>query len=485
MVTEIVNTGLAHGLPEVVLALAALVLLLLGAYGGTNALKLVNMAAIAALVITGYVVLKDGMNVNATAWGGLYIVDAFANFFKLAILLGAGLSLLIARDYLAHHKINHVEYPVIVVLATTGMMMMVSANDLISLYMGLELQSLSLFILAAFRRDNLKASEAGLKYFLLGALSSGMTLYGSSLVYGFAGTTGFDGIASELSRGGDYGTDVGVIFGLAFVMAGVSFKVSAVPFHMWTPDVYEGAPTPVTAFFSAVPKLAAFGLLVRLVADPFAGLAHEWKQIVVFLSIASMLLGAFAAIVQSNIKRMLAYSSIGHVGYALIGVAAGTEEGLRGVFVYLAIYMVMTIGTFGCILAMKRDGHYVENISDLAGLSTHRPLLAGAFTIFMFSMAGVPPMSGFFGKFYVFMAAVNQNMFILAVVGLLASVVSAFYYLRVVKTIYFDDSKPVIEKTGSGVASVVGVTAIATLLFFLVPDWLLSPAGQAAASLVQ
>lgn len=485
MVAEIVGTGFTYGQPEILLAVASLILLLVGAYGGEGTKKLINILAMVALAATAVLLLAGGFDVNGLAWGGLYIADSFAVFFKLVIIVGAILTLLMSDDYLVHYKVDKIEYPILILLATTGMMMMISANDLIALYMGLELQSLALYVLAAFRRDNLRASESGLKYFVLGALSSGLTLYGSSLVYGFAGTTGFDGIAEALTYGTEQGPNTGVVIGLAFVLAGVAFKVSAVPFHMWTPDVYEGAPTPVTAFFSAVPKLAAFGLLMRLVADPFFELANEWRQIVVFLAMASMVWGAFAAIAQSNIKRMLAYSSIGHVGYALIGIAAGTEEGLRGVSLYLAIYMVMTIGAFGCVLAMKRDGKYLEDIDSLAGLAKSHPMLSLAFTIFMFSMAGVPPMAGFFGKWYVFMSAINEGMFTLAVIGVLSSVVSAYYYLRVIKIIYFDEPKPAMEPMGNGVAGVVGITAFATLLFFIVPGWLLGPAGQAAASLLQ
>ncbi len=359
---------------------------------------------------------------------------------KLLILGGSAASILLSFEYLKLKRMQRFEFPVLVLLAAVGMMMMVSASDLIALYLGLELQSLSLYVLAAIRRDDTRSSEAGLKYFVLGALSSGMLLYGASLLYGTTGATGFTEIAAAVAREG--AGNLGLTVGLVFLLVGLAFKVSAVPFHMWTPDVYEGAPTPVTAFFAAAPKLAAMALLTRVVAGAFGGAADQWRQIIIFLSIASMLLGAFAAIGQTNIKRLMAYSSIGHVGYALVGLAAGGEQGLEGLLVYLAIYLVMTLGTFACILAMRRGDGMVEDISSLSGLAETNLPLAFVLAMLLFSLAGVPPLAGFFAKFYVFAAAVKAGLYPLAVIGVLASVVAAFYYLRIVKVMFFDAPAP-------------------------------------------
>ncbi|MEC8530892.1 MAG: NADH-quinone oxidoreductase subunit NuoN, partial [Pseudomonadota bacterium] len=362
-------------------------------------------------------------------------------------------------------------------------MLMVSANDLISLYVGLELQSLSLYVIAAFRRDSAKSSEAGLKYFVLGALSSGMLLYGASMIYGFSGTTRFDAL-SNLFTGPSPDPGVGVVVGLVFLLAGLAFKVSAVPFHMWTPDVYEGAPTPVTAFFAVAPKIAAIALLVRTMIGPFGELFDQWQQIIIFISIASMVIGAFAAIWQKNLKRLLAYSSIGHVGYALVGLAAGSEEGIRGIGVYMAIYLAMNIGTFCCVLSMRRQGVLVEGIEDLAGLARNHPMMAAAMAIFMFSMAGIPPLAGFFGKLYVFMAAVNEGLYILAIVGVLTSVVGAFYYLRIIKVMYFDDPEDAFDRLPAReIGLIMMVMGAFTLFFFIYPSPIIDGAGQAASVL--
>jgi NADH-quinone oxidoreductase subunit N len=373
------------------------------------------------------------------------------------------------------------EYPVIVLFATLGMLMMVSANDLMSLYVGLELSALALYVAASFARDDLRSSEAGLKYFMLGALASGMLLYGASLTYGFAGTTRFAGIAEALEAGP---APVGLVVGLCFIAAGLAFKVSAVPFHMWTPDVYEGAPTPVTAFFSIAPKVAAIALFLRVMTGPFAPAIAAWQQIIILISAASMLVGAFAAIGQTNIKRLMAYSSIGHVGYALIGLAAGDEAGIRGVLVYMAIYVVMNAGAFGCIVALRKGGVARERIEDLAGLSRTAPMLALAMAVFMFSMAGIPPLAGFFGKLYVFVAAVNAGLWPLAILGVLASVVSAFYYLRIVKVMYFDAAEAGPDARAVSLSVVVAATGVATALFAVLPAPLLGAAAAAARSLV-
>jgi NADH-quinone oxidoreductase subunit N len=373
------------------------------------------------------------------------------------------------------------EFPVLVLLSTTGMMVMISANDLITLYVGLELQNLALYVVAAFNRDSTRSSEAGLKYFVLGALSSGMLLYGASLIYGFTGTTAFSEIATLVSGGAP---SAGVLIGLVFVVVGLAFKVSAVPFHMWTPDVYEGAPTPVTAFFAVAPKIAAFGLFIRFMIEPFGPLLSEWRQVIVFLSIASMVLGAVAAIAQESIKRLMAYSSIGHVGYALIGLATGTAAGIRGVLVYLAIYLFMTVGTWAVILCMRRNGRMLEGISDLAGLSRSQPGLALALAIFMFALSGIPPTAGFFAKLYVFFAAIDAKLAGLAVIGVVTSVVSAFYYLRVVKVMYFDEPVGAFDRPLTvELKSVLFVTAVVTLFFFILPGPIVGGADAAALAL--
>jgi NADH-quinone oxidoreductase subunit N len=374
------------------------------------------------------------------------------------------------------------EIPVLVLLATVGMLMMVSANDLIALYLGLELQSLALYVLAAVRRDDVRSSEAGLKYFVLGALSSGMLLYGASLLYGFTGSTSFAGIAS-VAQGEAAAGNLGLIAGLVFLLVGLAFKVSAVPFHMWTPDVYEGAPTPVTAFFAAAPKLAAMALLTRVLAAAFPGLLAEWQQIVVFLAIASMLLGAVAAIGQTNIKRLMAYSSIGHVGFALVGLAAGSEQGIEGLLVYLAIYLVMTLGTFACILAMRRPDQPVEEIGELAGLAENNLPMAFVLAMLLFSLAGVPPLAGFFAKFYVFAAAVKAGLYALAVIGVLASVVGAFYYLRIVKLMFFDEPKAKFAAVEPYTRFVMAVAGLFVVLYTVFPSALVEAAAAAAKSL--
>jgi NADH-quinone oxidoreductase subunit N len=372
------------------------------------------------------------------------------------------------------------EFAVLVLLATTGMMMMISANDLIALYVGLELQSLALYVIAAFRRDSARSAEAGLKYFVLGALSSGMLLYGASLVYGFTGSTEFAIIAAAVQPSG---ANLGLVVGLVFLMAGFAFKISAVPFHMWTPDVYEGAPTPVTAFFAAAPKLAAMALTVRVLITAFPAVTLQWQQIVVFLAIASMALGSFAAIGQTNIKRLMAYSSIGHMGYALVGLAAGSAEGVAGVIIYLAIYLVMTLGTFACILAMRRDGRMIEDIDALAGLSRTQPMMAFLLAMLLFSLAGIPPLAGFFAKFYVFLAAIHAGLYALAVIGVLLSVVGAYYYLRIVKLMYFDAPAERFEPMQAPLAAVLGVSGAFILLYFVYPAPLVAFAGVAAKSL--
>jgi NADH-quinone oxidoreductase subunit N len=469
-------------LPELILGCLSMALLMYGVFRGDKAVGSVSWLAVAALIIAG-IAMSTLPDATQTAFRGQFIVDQFARFMKWLVILGSALAIIMSMNYNEREGINRFEYPVLILFAALGMLLMISANDLISLYVGLELQSLSLYVIAAFRRDSTKSSEAGLKYFVLGALSSGMLLYGASLIYGFAGTTRFDVLAA-LFTGPNAEPGVGIIVGLVFLMAGLAFKVSAVPFHMWTPDVYEGAPTPVTAFFAVAPKIAAIALLVRTMVGPFGELFAQWQQIIIFISIASMLLGAFAAIWQTNIKRLMAYSSIGHVGFALVGLAAGSEEGIRGIGVYMAIYLAMNVGTFCCILSMRRQGLLVEGINDLAGLARNHPMMAAAMAIFMFSMAGIPPLAGFFGKLYVFMAAVNEGLYVLAIIGVLTSVVGAYYYLRIVKIMYFDEPAEAFDRTaGREVGAIMTVAGLFTLLFFIFPSPIVNAASRAAAVL--
>ena len=467
---------------EIWLALVGMALLMFGAFRGHRATRLIAGLAVGAFIVAAVLIIGPASRATL-ALGGLFVVDTFAVFMKTLVLIGAALTLIMSLGYIRREDMERFEFPVLVVFATLGMMMMVSANDLMALYIGLELQSLSLYVIAAFRRDSLRSTEAGLKYFVLGALASGMLLYGCSLVYGFTGTTRFAALAALFAAPGAEPA-TGVVVGLVFIAAGLAFKVSAVPFHMWTPDVYEGAPTPVTAFFSVAPKIAAVALLLRVMMQPFGGLEAQWQQIVVFISVASMLLGAFAALVQTNIKRLMAYSSIGHIGYALLGLAAGTEAGVRGVLIYMAIYLAMNVGAFGCILAMRRQDRMVEDIDDLAGLSRTHPLMALALGIFMFAMAGIPPLAGFFAKLYVFLAVIEAKLYVLAVIGVLSSVVAAYYYLRIVKIMYFDEAAdPFDRPIGRELSLVLAGTGVFTLFFFVYPRPLLSVAQTAAAAL--
>lgn len=467
-------------LPALWLAIAGMALLMAGVFISRSVSQIVFWGAVASLVIAG--ILAVVSPVGEQPFDGLLAIDAFGRFMTVLVVTGAVLALIMARGFMRRESMDRFELPVLVVLATLGMYLMVQANDLMTLYVGLEMQSLALYVCAAFQQDKLRSTEAGLKYFVLGAVASGMLLYGCSLVYGFSGTTSFQGIVASLEVGGE---STGILVGAVFIAAGLAFKISAVPFHMWTPDVYEGAPTPVTAFFSAAPKVAAMALLVRVLIDPFAALVDHWQQIIFLLAVGSMALGALGAIGQRNIKRLMAYSSIGHAGFALVGLAAGSEAGVHGVAVYLAIYLVMGLGTWGCILAMRRDGAMVEGIDDLAGLSRSQPALALAFAVFMFSMAGIPPLAGFFGKFYVFLAAIDAGLYTLTVIGVLMSVVGAFYYIRIVKLMYFDEPADAFDRpVGRDLVPVIAVTAVATVGFFLFSDPLLDSARNAAATLV-
>ncbi|MEP3114987.1 NADH-quinone oxidoreductase subunit NuoN [Nisaea sp.] len=468
---------------EIFLAAAAMALLMFGVFKGGKAQDATSWLAVAVLLVAGGLVMSHGGD-TTLAFFGMFKAGPFAQFAKLLILAGSILSIIMSRSTFRQDSFERFEYPVLIVLATLGMLMMVSANDLIALYVGLETQSLALYVIASIRRDTLKSTEAGLKYFVLGALSSGMLLYGSSMVYGFAGTTEFEALATVFSGFDGQQPSVGLIIGLVFVICGLAFKVSAVPFHMWTPDVYEGAPTPVTALFAVAPKVAALALFLRVLLEPFGALVGEWQQIISLIAVLSMAIGAIAAIVQTNIKRLMAYSSIGHMGYALVGLAAANEAGVSGILVYLALYLFMNVGTFACILAMRRQGRPVEGIHDLAGLSKTHPGMAAMIMIFMFSMAGIPPLAGFFGKWFVFMAAVNAGLFALAILGVIASVIGAFYYLRIVKIMYFDEAEEPLDSAVPGDLKIImTVMAAVTLLFFIVPAPLVSSAKAAASAL--
>jgi len=465
-------------LPEILVALGGLALLMLGVFTGDKNTRWLSYLAVALFAVAGGMVFTAP---PGSVYGGAFMEDRFGALVKLLVLFGAALVLIMSQSYLIREKMDRFEFPVLVVFSVLGMMIMASAADFLTLYIGLELQSLALYVLAAFDRDNVRSTEAGLKYFVLGALSSGMMLYGISLIYGFAGATGYAKVAMIVQSGG---ASIGLVFGMVFLLAGLAFKVSAVPFHMWTPDVYEGAPTPITAFFAASPKIAAMALFVRAMTEALPDALDQWRQIVIFMAILSMALGAVAAIGQNNIKRLMAYSSIANMGYILVGLAAGTPEGVQGVLVYLAIYLVTNIGVFACILSMRRGEYLVENISDLSGLAQTRPGYAFVFAMLMFSLAGIPPLAGFFAKFYVFLAAVKAGLYPLAVIGILTSVVGAYYYVRIVKIIYFDEPAPAFEHDmGPSLATIIAGSGIFTLLFIAVASPLITAAAAAAASL--
>jgi NADH-quinone oxidoreductase subunit N len=474
------QTDLLVLLPELILAIGAMVLLLAGAIAGEKSAPAISLGAVALLVAAGVATIMGPDQV--TAFHNAFVADGFSRFAKLLILGGAAFCVLLADEFFADIKHSRFELPVLMVLATLGMMLMVSSASFLSLYMGLELQSLALYVLAAFNRDHLRSTEAGLKYFVLGALSSGMMLYGISLVYGFTGTTNFAAIA-QVTHAGTPG--LGVIFGIVFLIAGLAFKVSAVPFHMWTPDVYEGAPTPITAYFATAAKVAALCLFLRSILTPFPDLLHQWRQIIVFISVLSMALGAIAAIGQKNIKRLMAYSSIGHMGYALLGLAAGTSLGARGVLIYLAIYVATNLGVFACIQAMRRGGKAVEGISDLAGLARTDLKLAVLFSMLFLSLAGLPPLAGFFAKFYVFLAAMQAGLVWPAVLGVLASAVGLVYYLRLVKVMFFDEPADALDgQAGLGSRTIMVVSGAVALLFIFAASPVLNAADAAAKALL-
>ena len=451
-------------LPEIFLTLSIFSILMIGVFIKNSFNLIFNLSSL-IILLTIAIILNSSNNVEKIFLES-FTRDAFSNFFKILILVSSLFVLNSSKNFILDKKLAKFEYPIIILLSILGMFFMVSSNDIILFYLGLELQSLSLYILASIDRDNLKSSESGIKYFVLSALSSGLLLYGCSLLYGFTGSTNFDLIANELGK-----ENTGAVFAMVFILVGLAFKVSAVPFHMWTPDVYEGAPTSITSYFAVVPKVAGLAVLIKFMLIPFSKILMEWQTIIIFISIASMILGAVAAIGQKNIKRLLAYSSIGHIGYALAGVATGVISGYESSIVYISIYVVMNLGAFSCLYLLKKDGEYKENISDLSGISKKHPILAISFLVILFSLAGIPPLGGFFAKFYVFTAVVEQKMYALAIIGLLTTVISAFYYLKIIKTIYFDDSVISFDNTKNKFAQLsIFISCSILLTFFLYPS---------------
>ncbi len=480
--TSFIAPEMMPAFPEIFLAFAALLILMFGVSRKDEDYSSVANLSLFALICVGVAVFHFCGD-KVRTFNGLFISDSFGCFMKLLVLGASAVSILLAAKYVERQRIMRFEYPILILFATLGMMLMISANNLMSLYMGIELQSLPIYVLCAIQRDTVRSTEAGLKYFVLGALSSGMLLYGASLLYGYSGTMDFDTMA--LSLGAQHPVPLGVVVGMVLLISGLAFKISAVPFHMWTPDVYEGAPTSVTAFMALAPKIAALALMTRVFMGPFAHMIEEWRQVVIVISIASMALGSIAAIGQKNVKRLLAYSSIGNMGYALVGLSAGNAEGVKSVMIYTAIYLITTIGTFAIVLMMKQKDRMVEEISDLAGLGQKQPMLALAMTMMMFSMAGIPPLAGFFGKLFVFQAAIGQGLYTLSVVGVLTSVIGAYYYLRIIKVMYFEEAgdeglDPAIDPR---LNILLGVSSVVVLLFIAAPGTLLVSADHAAQSL--
>ena len=453
-------------LPEIFISLAIMFLLILGVFKKDSS-KLIHNFSLIIMLITGGIIFNETLTVeNTLLFNGSVVIDYLASFMKFITIIAALMALIVSSNYLKTFKILKIEYPILVICAVLGMMVMISSNDLIVFYIGLELQSLSLYVLSSFNRDEVKSSEAGLKYFVLSALSSGLLLYGCSLIYGFSGSTNFEIIANNLD------SDQYVLtFGIVFILVGLAFKISAVPFHMWAPDVYEGSPTSVTLFFTIVPKIAALTVFIRFLYVPFINLIDQWQMILIFLSIASMVFGAVAAIGQKNIKRLIAYSSISHIGYALAGLTTGTNEGIQSSVIYITIYFVMNLGLFSCLLMLKRNDQYYETLDDLSGLSKNHPLLSLSLLVILFSLAGIPPLAGFFAKFYVFMAVIEQSMYFLAIVGLLSTVIAAFYYLRIIKIIYFDQEKEKYDSDHSfWLKFSLTVSTILILIYFIFPS---------------
>ena len=451
-------------LPEIFLTISIFSALMIGVFIKNSFNLIFNLSSIIILITIA--IIFNNSNNSEKIFLDSFSRDAYSNFFKILILISSLFVLNSSKAFIIDSKLGKFEYPIIILLSILGMFFMVSSNDIILFYLGLELQSLSLYILASIDRDNLRSSESGIKYFVLSALSSGLLLYGCSLLYGFTGSTNFDLIANELNK-----ENIGAVFAMVFILVGLAFKVSAVPFHMWTPDVYEGAPTSITSYFAVVPKVAGLAVLIKFMYIPFSNILLEWQTIIIFISLASMILGAVAAIGQTNIKRLLAYSSIGHIGYALAGVATGVISGYESAIVYIAIYVIMNIGAFSCLYLLKKDGEYKEKISDLSGISKKHPILAISFLVILFSLAGIPPLGGFFAKFYVFTAVLEQKMYALAIIGLLTTVISAFYYLKIIKTIYFDDSAITFDAPKNKFAQLsILISCITLLTFFLYPS---------------
>ena len=461
--------NLEYVLPEIFISLSIMFLLILGVFK-KNSSKLIQNISLIVLLITAVIIFNETLGIDETVlFSGSVIIDYLSSFMKIVTLLSAFLVLVISSNYLRSLKIFKIEYSILILSSVLGMMIMISSNDLIVFYMGLELQSLALYVLATFNRDEIKSSEAGLKYFVLSALSSGLLLYGCSLIYGFTGSTNFNVIASQLNS-----NEYALTFGIVFILVGLAFKISAVPFHMWAPDVYEGSPTSVTLFFTMVPKIAALTVFIRFLYVPFLNLIDQWQMILIFLSIASMVFGAVAAIGQTNLKRLVAYSSISHVGYALAGLATGSNEGIQSSVIYITIYVLMNLGLFSCLLMMKRNNVYYEQIDDLSGLSKNHPLLSLSLLIILFSLAGIPPLAGFFAKFYIFKSVLEQSMFFLAIVGLLSTVVAAFYYLRLIKIMYFDKEKEKYDTDhGLWLKFSLGVSTLLILIYFIFPSQLI------------
>tara|TARA_B100001113_G_scaffold6848_1_gene5640 strand:- start:463 stop:1881 length:1419 start_codon:yes stop_codon:yes gene_type:complete len=462
-------TDLTLVFPEIFLSLSIMFLLILGVFK-KNSSKLIQNMSLIVLLITAVITFNETLGVDQLIlFNGSVIIDYLSSFMKIVTLLAAFLVLIISSNYLRTLKIFKIEYPILILSSVLGMMIMISSNDLIVFYMGLELQSLALYVLATFNRDQIKSSEAGLKYFVLSALSSGLLLYGCSLIYGFTGSTNFNLIANQLNS-----NEYALTFGIVFILVGLAFKISAVPFHMWAPDVYEGSPTSVTLFFTMVPKIAALTVFIRFLYVPFLNLIDQWQMILIFLSIASMLFGAIAAIGQTNLKRLVAYSSIGHVGYALAGLATGTNDGIQSSVIYITIYILMNLGLFSCLLMMKRNNEYYEEIDDLSGLSKNHPLLSISLLVILFSLAGIPPLAGFFAKFYIFKSVLEQSMYFLAIVGLLSTVVAAFYYLRIIKIMYFDKEKEKYDTDHSlWLKLSLTTSTLLILIYFIFPSQLI------------
>ena len=453
-------------LPEIFLAISILATLMIGVFF-KNSYTLVT-SIIYGIIITLILIILNSFNESFKLFSDSFTSNSFTNFFKILILIGTFFILIITQNFIKETKINYFEYSLILLLSVLGMFIMISANDLILFYLGLELQSLALYILASLNRDNLKSNESGLKYFILSSLASGLLLYGCSLLYGFSGSTNFEVIRLNTNT-----ENVGTIFAMVFILVGLAFKVSAVPFHMWTPDVYEGAPTSVTSFFAVVPKIAGIAVFIRFMQIPFSQIIEQWQPILIFISIASMILGAVAAIGQTKIKRLIAYSSIGHVGFALAGISTSTTAGYSSSITYISIYVVMNLGIFACIFSMKRDGRYCENLDDLSGISKHHPILSISLLIILFSLAGIPPLAGFFAKFYIFMSVIESKMYTLAIIGLLSTVISAFYYLRIIKIIYFDDESNSFDDVKNlGISTTLLISSLILITFFIYPSFL-------------